>query len=215
MPIVSSVNIVGSGIQGTTGSQGAQGPIGATGAINFQGIHNNWRLGTANTLWITNNMTGGNMSNGAITANRMLFMCFVPAKNTVYSELWMNVTAGVAGALSRILIYDDLEGRPNRKLYESTNLDCSTTGRKVVTTSGTFLAGTPYWLCVHSSVGITATVMTSSFSYVMRYVPVGNSYQFVHSYSYNATFASAPDTLIFSQINYVTSFTPLIGISMG
>lgn len=213
MPIINTVNILGGGIQGVSGNQGSQGAIGSQGIQNFEGIHNVWRTSTANTVWLTYNMNGGTTTTAGLQGNRMYFMCFTPAQNTTYSQLWINVT-GFAGALARILIYSDLNGQPNTKIYESTNLDCSTSGQKIVNTSGTFSTGVTYWLCLHINVSFNAIFLQTFISYPLKY-QIQGGYAPVTSYSYTADFPFAPLTIVPSGIGNNTGVTPLIGISRG
>ena len=85
----------------------------------------------------------------ATNNNRMTVQPFIPAQNITSSSLYINVTVLGVGANARILIYSDLNGRPDTKLYESTTLDCSTVGQKTVTTTFNFIAGTTYWIGTH------------------------------------------------------------------
>lgn len=126
------------------------------------------------------------------TANRLVAFPFIPANTFTSQNLQVNITTLAAGANVRILIYSNLNAIPNTKLYESANLDCSTTGVKTATTSFTFNAGTTYWICLHSS---SNPAITS--------IPIGNLLSFnllspsslISSYIYSITFGSAPTTL--------------------
>jgi hypothetical protein len=101
---------------------------------------------------------------------------------------------------ARILIYSDLNGIPTTKLYESANLDCSTTGQKTATTSFTFTAGTTYWLCTHFSGIANMTSFTPTGVITILISGTAN----IASYIYTYTFGSAPTTLT-GQGNSVTS----------
>jgi hypothetical protein len=85
----------------------------------------------------------------ATNNNRMTLQPFIPAQNITSSSLYINVTILGATANARILIYSDLNGRPDAKLYESVTLDCSTLGQKTATTTFNFTAGTTYWIGTH------------------------------------------------------------------
>lgn len=101
---------------------------------------------------ITNQSINGLSSTNSSTAvNRLILMPYIPAQSFTTSNFIINVPAAIAGSLARILIYSDVNGLPNTKLYESANLDCSTIGNKTATTSFSFTAGTTYWLAVHTS----------------------------------------------------------------
>lgn len=76
---------------------------------------------------------------------------YIPYQNISYSSLYINVATPSAGSLVRVLIYSNLNSLPYNKLFESSNLDCSTGGKKTINTSGTFIAGTTYWLGIHGN----------------------------------------------------------------
>lgn len=125
------------------------------------------------------------------TANRLTAQPFIPANTFTCSNLFLNVSSFGTGALARILIYSDLNGLPNTKLYESANLDCGTNGIKTATTSFTFTAGETYWICTHSSLG--NGFISFALSSILGFLTNGSSV--FSSYIYNYAFGSAPTTL--------------------
>ena len=120
------------------------------------GIHANFTL--ASGQFVSSVISSMSTQNGALVANTMYLVPFYPAQTITCSTLNISVSIAVAAAVCRILIYSESNGDPNIKLYESTNLDCSTTGVKSVATTFTFNAGTIYYLCVHSSAAISANI---------------------------------------------------------
>lgn len=76
---------------------------------------------------------------------------YIPRYGYTATQLFVNVTAAVAGKLGRIVIYEDVNGKPINKIYESSNLDLSTTGVKTALTSFTFVSGTTYWLAFQAN----------------------------------------------------------------
>lgn len=116
---------------------------------------------------------------------------YVPAQTFTSQDLFIYVQTGVASSNCRILIYSDLNGLPNTKLYESANLDCSTTGIKTATTTFTFTAGTTYWLTLHSDSNPTVWSIQNSG---LVQIFVNASLSGISSYKGNATFGSAPTT---------------------
>jgi hypothetical protein len=76
---------------------------------------------------------------------------YIPAQSITTSNLFISVTTATAGSLCTIVIYSDLNGLPNTRLYESADLDCSTLGLKTATTSFSFVAGTRYWLGIKTN----------------------------------------------------------------
>lgn len=162
-------------------------PIGGGG---LQGIHAILRPATGQLIGPT--IGALSLQTLTATANRLVAVPFIPANTFTSQSLQVNITTLAAGANVRILIYSNLNAIPNTKLYESSNLDCSTTGVKTATTSFTFNAGTTYWLCLHSS---SNPALTS--------IPIGNLLGYnilspsslISSYIYNIAFGSAPTTL--------------------
>jgi predicted DNA-binding WGR domain protein len=108
------------------------------------GIHA--QLNPSSGFVVSNNLTGAGFGSAVQVINRMILSPFIPAKSFTSSNFLIRVFASVALSSAKILIYSDLNGKPNTLLYESTDIDCSTTGTKTVTTSFNFTAGTIYWL---------------------------------------------------------------------
>jgi hypothetical protein len=90
-------------------------------------------------------------------ANQFDLFPFSPRADVALDRLAINVTAAVASALAKIAVYaSDANGRPDQRLTETGDLDCSTTGAKLATVSLTLRRGTVYWIGVrHNS---TATL---------------------------------------------------------
>jgi hypothetical protein len=120
------------------------------------GIHANFPL--ASGQFVSSVITSMSAQNGALVANTMYLVPFYPAQTITCSTLNISVSVAVPTAVCRILIYSESNGDPDIKLYESTNIDCSTTGVKSVATTFTFNTGTIYYLCVHSSAAISANI---------------------------------------------------------
>jgi len=82
-------------------------------------------------------------------ANRMSAYPFIPKYDFSCDRIGINVTTAVASALAKVAIYDsDTDGRPNQRLTETGDLDCSTTGAKEATVSFDFKEGKQYWIVV-------------------------------------------------------------------
>jgi hypothetical protein len=90
-------------------------------------------------------------------ANQFDLFPFSPRADVTLDRLGINVTAAVASALAKIAVYSsDANGRPDQRLTETGDLDCSTTGTKLATIALTLRRGTVYWIGVrHNS---TATL---------------------------------------------------------
>jgi hypothetical protein len=176
----------------TTGTSGAATLVGATlnvpqyGGGGLQGIHVLLPIISGTIIPIVVN------GSGTITVNtinnRMFAIPFIPARTFTTSNLYINVITLGVGISGRILIYSELNGIPNTKLYESASLDCSTTGIKTATTSFTFTAGTNYFIVTHFNgiAGVTG-YQTSALAIIQS-----NGVNINSSYFVVATFGSAP-----------------------
>jgi hypothetical protein len=165
----------------------------------LKGVHN--ILGyTPQASWGTTAMT--NCSGNSFTTqtgNSLILYPFIPNKTITSVSLKIQVGTAVPGGIARILIYSNLDGFPNAKLYESANLDCSTTGIKSATTSFTFTAGTTYWLAAHTNDSI---FMVSHP--VANLIPIGFDGMGggITSYtSLSVSIGSAPDPYVFQYVN--------------
>lgn len=144
------------------------------------------------------------------STNRLTLYPFIPSNTIVISNLMINTTTSVAGALARLLIYSDLNGRPNTKLFESTDIDCSFAGIKTFLLSYTFNAGTTYWLGFH--VGATSAnfvSLSANNTYTFR----GNFTAGVNSYFVAASLGAAP--AVITSITAQTATIPAIALTIA
>ncbi|CAB5224020.1 hypothetical protein UFOVP387_25 [uncultured Caudovirales phage] len=180
----------------TTGTSGAATLVGATlnipqytgGGGGTGGLHTWVKPTTGNSTSFSIN--GSSLSTQAATANRLLVVPFIPATSFTCSSLYINVSSLLIGSNARILIYSDLNGLPDTKIYESSNLNTQTNGIKTATTTQTFNAGTTYWIGVHSS----GTQSYSALPVASLYPILFNGTTNVSSYYITPTFGSAPTT---------------------
>jgi hypothetical protein len=147
-----------SGVNGLTGTSGSSGTSGINGidASGTSGTSGLSKLGSHNPVIsssIVYNQSIGAVAKSAVAgvANRLDLMPFIPSVNLTIVNLSIEVSTLIAASNARILVYSNLNGLPNTKLVESTNLSCATTGVKIYTISYTFLAGITYWIGVHWS----------------------------------------------------------------
>jgi len=137
----------------------------------------------------------------------MYLMPYIPNVSFTCASLYINVSVLLAAANARILIYSDVNGVPTTKLYESANLDSSTTGIKTATTSFSFVAGTVYWIAVH----ISSTATYTAYNTTQLLSISGNGVNIYNSYLATQPFGSAPTTLTGASLN--TSLPPFVGIT--
>lgn len=187
----------------TTGTSGAATLVGAT--LNIPqysggsgvGIHNILKpiSGRRISYALSHSVTGANF-----TLARLTLVPFIPANSLTISEILMYCNILGVGSLCRLLIYSDNNGVPDAKLYESPNLDLSTTGFKIATTTFTFNAGTTYWLGFHGG-GVTANVMCNNVAAVYTIGNLGATVNGANGYNVTAALGSAPANITSYNLN--------------
>jgi len=147
----------------------------------------------------------------SITNNILRLMPFTPIETFTCSALYINCTSASSLNLARILIYSSVNNAPNTKLYESADLDLSTTGIKTATTSFTFSAGTTYWMCTHTSGGAASlSILPNTAVLPIRITGVSNPSTYVSAQT-SYPIGSAPTTI--GAINYQSGSVFYIGIT--
>lgn len=148
---------------------------------------------------ISNALTSSSVGN-QFTTSRLCLYPFFPANTFTISEILMSCNILGAGSLCRLLIYSDNNGFPDAKLYESADLNLSTTGFKIAMTTFTFNAGTTYWLGFHGG-AITANVVCNNLAAVYQMAQSGSSPNGVNGYNINAALGSAPENITTATLN--------------
>ena len=90
-----------------------------------------------------------NNSSFASVADRLDLCPYIPIITHTSSSLSIECAVTGTASSTRILLYSNNNGVPGTKIFESTDLDCSTLGVKTSITSQTFVAGTTYWIGTH------------------------------------------------------------------
>jgi len=132
---------------------------------------------------------------GAVTGvvNRLYVYPFIATQDIAIQAMLINVITGFAGSFARIVYYVNttLNGGdyPGTKAFESTSLDCSTTGLKTASISTQFNKGQIYWVGVHvsSAPGLLATVQSNMLS--LGYNSAASNYCHLNQ---STTFGSLP-----------------------
>jgi hypothetical protein len=168
-------------------------------------------LGPKTGFVVSNNLTSTGMGSTIQVTNRLMSSPFIPAKTFTSSSLTFRVFQAVASALSKIMIYSDLNGYPNTLLFESANIDCSTTGTKTISTSFTFTAGTIYWLTFWTNSTPTVFTIASTNMYAIR--TQGAVPSPANLVSVTLTYGSAPTTLTGTAES--SQAMPFIGITQA
>lgn len=201
----------------TTGTSGAATLVGSTlnipqysgGASN--GTHAPFELGSGQ--FYSNIPIGASSVAASLTTNLILIMPFKPAQTFTTSNIFINVSVLGAGVNARILLYSHsvTNGLPDTKIYESTNLDCSTIGVKTVTTAQTFTAGTTYWLGLHVNGAVAFAGVSVG---VLVQIGVDSATNQYTNISRTVTFGSAPSTWGTIGTKNTSNF-PRIGLTIA
>ena len=85
----------------------------------------------AGRYFTANTTPGTTTTTLAGVADRMNIYPFIPKFDFTADQLGINVTTAVASSNAKIVVYDsDINGRPDQRITETGNLDCSSTGAK-------------------------------------------------------------------------------------
>ena len=136
----------------------------------------------------------GSFTSQALVNNRIALFPYIPNQNITTSDLQIEVNTLQAGSNCRILIYSNLNGLPDTKIYESANLDCSTNGTKTAITTQTFTAGTTYWIGVHGQNTAFLWALQPSQSLPIKVTGNTNGGLVTNYIFKDVTFGSAPAT---------------------
>jgi len=193
---------------------GATGSRKVTGSqiIQSGGVHAPFKMATGGIRSVSAQTIGNGTVNAALALNTLTATPFRSFNDISYSSFYLNVTTAAASALVKIIVYSDLNGIPNTKIYESADLDASTTGLKVATIAGSFVAGTTYWLSVNCN----------SAAVQIQHIPLDAlpTIGFVSStgvpftgYTRSSTYGTAPVTFP-GPIPATSGAQPFIGITI-
>ena len=137
----------------------------------------------------------GGFDQTSLVNNRILLFPYIPNQNITTSALDVTVNALGASSNCRILIYSNLNGLPDTKIYESATLNCTSTGIKTASTSQTFTAGTIYWVGVHGQNSAALSAVNSIATVGLKIATSGVSTGLVTNTIFkDVTFGSAPAT---------------------
>lgn len=190
----------------TTGTSGAATLVGST--LNIpqygSGVGKNTPFQMGSGKVYSNIPIGGGNTNLSPSANSIIMTPFQPSYTFTTSNMFINVSTLAVGVSARILLYSHsvANGLPDQKLYESSDLDCSTTGIKTATTSQTFIAGTTYWLGIYANGSPSFAGASVASLLQIGMDAAGNQYS---SIARSVTFGSAPTTWGTTANNYNSS----------
>jgi len=136
----------------------------------------------------------GTFNQTNLVNDRISLFPYIPNQTIISSSLDVTVNNVATGSNCRILIYSNLNGLPDTKIYESASLDAAiSVGIKTALTTQTFTAGTTYWVGLHGQNTATMMAINSSASTPLKIAPSGVSAGLVSNTIFkDVTFGSAP-----------------------
>ena len=163
--------------------------------------------------WLTQQSLSGSAS-GTIAgaANRLCLVPYYTPRPISVDTFAVNVTTGVASANVRVIIYSasPTTGIPVTKLYESTNLDASTSSTfPSVAASFRFAANTLYWVGVHHSSTATLRGVAIAACQPIGLVSATGTTENTELRT-TPTFGSALATYVYAAANGVSAITPMV-----
>jgi hypothetical protein len=185
------------------------GDLVVSGGGGLQGVHALYpNTQGSSSFGFTALLVSANMPNQLVTSNRLDVYPFLPNQTLTNCSLTIGVVTLGVGVLSRIVIYSNVNSFPTTKLYESANIDCSTTGDKVVLANFTFTAGVTYWLGFYSNGAATYRGLSSTAMLPLISSNLGSQPAVAWSRT-STTLGTAPTTFNYtsnSQNNQVNIF---------
>ena len=121
--------------------------------------------------------SGSNLTTQAGAAGRMEIHCWTPRATIVTDAIAINVTTAVAAALAKVVVYgSDINGRPDARLGETADIDCSIAGVRTATLALTLIAGVTYWFGIrHSSTATLSAWLASAVPDINGGGPTANA----------------------------------------
>lgn len=184
---------------------------GSGGSGGLQGVHTlrNLRSGQYTSTLIN---TGTTITmTGAV--DRIVLTPYIPATQVISQNLSVFVQSNAtAGTLCRILVYSDNNGYAKDKIFESANLDLSTTGIKTALASITFEVGKWYWVGIITNYTTFPAIAAAGNGQALNTYQLAGLAGAVYAVQgYTSTYSSpAPDTLIEASITQPTVAPPVV-----
>jgi hypothetical protein len=155
--------------------------------------------GNPNSFGFNASITAGSSGTSIPTSGRLDVYPITPNRTLTNVSLTINVATLGVGALARLVVYSNSNDFPTTKLFESTDINCSTIGDKTVLSGLTFTAGTTYWLGFYSN-GI-AQFRTIVFSSMIPIFWSSLSTAVIAWSRINTTLGTAPTTFNYNTFS--------------
>lgn len=153
--------------------------------------------GYASGRYYTNDLMH-NMVTQNVGANNLYYFPINISVRVQLATIAARVNSAVTGTC-RLGVYDNLNGNPNKFLFDAGTIDCGTTGNKEIALTNTFLSANWYWFTLFA--GCNAT-FDSSNGMMMNGI-IGNSVlstSQVTGIRATLTYGSMPSTAVLTSI---------------
>lgn len=144
----------------------SNGSGGGGGSTSGKGIH---ALGVTSGISLSDNILYPTLTTLTLDKTAMVVYPFYPANNFTMSTFRFEVTTAVASSTANVVMYDDLNGLPNNKIYESSAISTTTTGLKSISVNYVFTKGTTYYIGVFSGSAVVISALTLQSTYSLGY----------------------------------------------
>jgi len=148
----------------------------------------------------------------ALGVNRADLQLFTFDRSITFDQLGVYVTTGSAGN-AKVLVYDvDADGWPDNKIYESGNLDTTSSSNfaHATTSLPTFAAGTRYWIGVIADNGATVRGVAPGGTRSLGMNSSGDASVTYAIRRSGLTFATPPDPWTFTSTDLTSANTPIV-----
>jgi len=145
--------------------------------------------------------------------DRIVLTPYIPATEVNSQNLSIFVQSNASpSTLCRILVYSDNNGYAKDKIFESANLDLSTTGIKTVLASITFEVGKWYWLGIITNYTLFPAISAAGAGQVLNTYQLSGTAGMAYAVQgYTSTYSNpTPDTLIEASITQPNVPPPVV-----
>jgi hypothetical protein len=162
-------------------------------------------------LYAANSQNATALGTQAQVADRTIIAPFVAAYAMTIDQMGASVSTLLAASNAKFVIFDaDSNGRPAAILRESGNIDCSTTGTKLVAITPLALtAGATYWIGVRTSGTFTLRTLAAGALPALDYT-AGTTPAARQTLIRTQTYATAANDWAYSTGQHSNALMPLV-----
>lgn len=139
---------------------------------------------------------------------------FLPAKNISINNITIEVSNALPGSYGSFTIYDDLNGKPNNRIYQSAGIDTSTTGYKSIILNQSFVAGETYYFGLIASQNISYRATPAGNTYAMAYFNSTGTQYTTNYFAYLVSMSPGAEPTTLSPASLSLSFNSIPNINL-